>query len=317
MSNLALALDLGGTKIEAALVEANGQLVNGSRTRASMGEQASRNVDVAVGSITNVLRRVMQHSRWPEVAAVGIGSAGPVDSIRGTVSPINLGSLRRFDLVRTVTSVTQLDRAELALDGTCLALAEMWLGAARGARNALVMVVSTGVGGGVISDGRLVGGESGNAGHVGQMLINHEPNQMCTVEEIASGPMTVTWARDHGWKGDTGEDLGIAAAAGEEIAIRAIARSAQALGLGIASAMALLDLDLVLIGGGFSFVAPDYVDMVQIESRKATAVPLAHQVNVRRAGLGGEGPLVGAAGLIHRPDLLASKTSAVSPRTTV
>ena len=68
-------------------------------------------------------------------------------------------------------STCRLDTATLRLDGTCIALAEAWRGAAQGVRNAIVFVVSTGVGGGIVSDGRLVAGGSGNAGHLGQMIV--------------------------------------------------------------------------------------------------------------------------------------------------
>jgi hypothetical protein len=84
-------------------------------------------------------------------------------------------------------------------------------------RNAIVFVVSTGVGGGIVSDGRLVAGGSGNAGHLGQILVadvDGEP-AASTLEQRASGPHTVAWARAQGWAGTTGEELAVSYRAGE------------------------------------------------------------------------------------------------------
>ena len=114
----------------------------------------------------------------------------------------------------------------LALDGTCIALAEHWRGAAAGSRNALAMVVSTGVGGGLIVDGAPVRGFSGNAGHIGQLRLRARAEGAAvtdgTLESIASGPHTVAWARAQGWSGETGEQLAHAYAAADPVAVAAV-----------------------------------------------------------------------------------------------
>ena len=300
--SIALAVDLGGTKVEAALVREDGTIIPGTRARAATGRHASvRDLDAAVA---DVVARCRAGEAWSEVVAAGIGSAGPLDLSAGTVSPVNLPESAGLPLVDIVRRRSGLERVEMRLDGTCIALAELSWGAARGSRNAIVIVVSTGVGGGIVSDGRLVAGHSGNAGHIGQIVIEHDADDDGTVEGIASGPRTVAWARLQGWTGDTGEELAASYAAEDPLARASVARSANAVGVGLVNAATLLDLDLAVIGGGFSFVAEDYPAQVASAVRAHAVHDYAARLAVVRAQLGGDAPLVGAAALVHRPELL-------------
>lgn len=301
---LALAIDLGGTKVEAALVDARGSIVPGSRVRRATGADAGH--AAIEQALVDVIAQCRSLPEWSAVTAVGIGSAGPIDLVAGTISPLNLPAAQEFPIVDLVTHASGLADVTLRLDGTCIALAEVWLGAARGIAQAIVFVVSTGVGGGIISDGRLIAGASGNAGHLGQLVVAEieEDAAASTVEQRASGPHVVAWARRQGWTGTTGEDLAAAYRAGDELAARAVARSAQAIGVGIANAATLLDLELAVVGGGFSFVADDYPEQIEAAARAASVNAYARRIRVVRAGLGADAPLIGAAALVHRRDLL-------------
>lgn len=306
-NSLALAVDLGGTKVEAALVDAEGALVPGSRHRAPTGrakssDELAASVRVAVTSALDAL---------PDAATllgVGIGSAGPISVERGLVSPLNLPSWRDYPLRDLVASlVPEGTNVVLRMDGQCIALAEHWVGAGQGVDNLMGMIVSTGIGGGLILGGMVVPGPTGNAGHIGHVEVGGfddicDCGGVACVEGIASGPKTVAWAQRQGWIGETGEELAASYAAGDPIAAAAVERAGRAIGQSIASATALVDLDLIAIGGGFSHVTPDLFDHINraIQGRvqfgfvtKARAVPSA---------LSGDGPLIGSAALIHRPD---------------
>ena len=303
---LALAIDLGGAKIEGALVDADGAIIEGSRHRTPTGAGAATDLTVLERGLTEVIDGCRAHPRWNEVVAAGIGAAGPIDITAGTIAPINLPAAHGFAIVAAVRTASGLDAVTLRLDGTCIALAEAWRGAARGVRNAIVFVVSTGVGGGIVSDGRLVAGGSGNAGHLGQILVadvDGEP-AASTLEQRASGPHTVAWARAQGWAGTTGAELAVSYRAGEDVAVAAVARSAHAVGVGLTSAATLLDLELAVVGGGFSFVADDYPDRIERVVRDSAVNAYAGRLKVVRAGLGGDAPLIGAGALVHRADLL-------------
>ena len=145
----------------------------------------------------------------------------------------------------------------LAGDGICATIGEHWVGAGRGSRHMLGVVVSTGVGGGLILDGRLHHGRTANAGHIGHMVVdvNGEPcpcGSAGCVESLASGPAMVRWARANGWPGpaDTARDLVAAARDGDPVAGAAVDRAARALAAAFVSIAAACDLDRVVVGGG-------------------------------------------------------------------
>ncbi|WP_417563940.1 ROK family protein [Microbacterium sp.] len=296
MTDLALAVDLGGTKVEAALVDASGSVVPGSRSRRPTGPRATP--DLLHAQLIQVVRTVL--SAAPDgVVGIGIGSAGPIDHVAGTIAPVNMTQLHGMPLRDVVTDAAA--RAGLAdvpvvlgHDGGCLALAESWVGVTRGARSSMAFVVSTGIGGGFVLDGTLVRGASGNAGHLGQM---HSDDDL-TLERVAGGPASVEWARAQGWAGSSGEELGASAASGDVVARAAIERSARAVGRALADISALVDLEVAAVGGGFSHVSDDYVGLVAAALRDAAQLPYARATRVVRSGLHGDGPLVGAAALV-------------------
>ncbi len=304
--DVALAIDLGGTKVAGALVRAAGSVVEASRSDVPTGpESDAASLRLAIGAV--VAHAVRALPREARVVGVGIGSAGPVDRERGTVAPLNMPRAADAPLVAIVRSALPASLAELpvvlALDGLCIALAEYRYGAGRSSRTMLGMVVSTGIGGGIVTaDGPLLG-SSGNAGHIGQIEVAgfSDPGVRgleATVERIASGPNIVRWARLQGWAGQTGIDLGASYAAGDPIAVQAVHRSARAVGAAVASASALLDLDLVVIGGGFSNVVPDYVGLVASARDDTAPYPFTARARIVPAELGGDSPLVGAASLV-------------------
>ena len=314
MSVFALAVDLGGTKIEAALVDPSGVLLPGSRFRAPTGRESSSE-QLAASADSVVAQSLATLPDAATLVGVGIGSAGPITVDRGLVSPLNLPSWRDFPLrdhiAALVASLRGTDVATiLRMDGECITLAEHWVGAGQGVDNLMGMVVSTGIGGGLILGGMAVAGPTGNAGHIGHVEVGgFDEACLCggtgCVEAVASGPNTARWARSQGWVGETGEDLAASYAAGDEIAITAVRRSARAIGQAIASATALADLDLVAVGGGFSHVAPDLLDYVREAIAKRAPFPFVAKVKVIPSGLSGEGPLIGAAALVHRADFVA------------
>lgn len=293
MTALALALDIGGTKLETALVTAIGAIVPGSRTRRPTGPTIEpEGMRTAIREAITAAVAALPES--DELVGVGIGSAGPIDLIAGTIAPVNMPRLRGFALVEAVQDSVGVDvPVVLRHDGGCLALAESWVGATAGARASMSIVVSTGVGGGLVIEGRPIGGSSGNAGHLGQTHADQ-----LTLEEIASGPASVAWARDQGWTGETGEDLARDAAAGGSVARAAIGRSADAVGRALADASTLLDLEVVAVGGGFSRSADDYVELVGGALAAHAVLPYAQRTRVVRSGLGDEGPLIGAGALV-------------------
>ena len=312
MSEFALAVDIGGTKVESALVDSEGVLLPGSRDRRPTGH-GSTSEELATAASEVVAHALAALPADATVLGIGIGSAGPVDLPHGTVSPINLPAWREFPIRELVAGLVASSLGDavpitLRLDGVSLALAEHWVGATQGVDNALAITVSTGVGGGLIVNGRLLSGGTGNAGHIGQVQIATrtpgETSESVTLEVLASGPHTVRWAQEQGFTGERGEDLAAGYAAGDAVAVSAVRRSATAVGEAITAVTTLLDLDVVAIGGGFSRVSPDYLDLVRAVIDEAAYNSYATRIRVVKSGLSDESPLIGAAALVHQAHLL-------------
>lgn len=295
-TEFALAVDVGGTKAESALIDRSGVVLPGSRHRVETGPETGReSLEYSVTSIVRKTRQLLPADG--HLVGVGVGSAGPLDLMHRTVSPVNLpgAALASFDSLEEVAGAP----VSLGLDGTCIALAEHRFGAARGHETVLALVVSTGVGGGLVVANRPVTGRSGNAGHIGQMWIeSRNATDLAvagTVEGMAAGPRVVEWAREQGWDGQNGHDLSRDYANGVAIAVAAVRRSANAVGTAIASVSMLLDLEVAVVAGGFAEVSHDYLDLVATATREQTLLPYAANVIVKGTGLAGTGPLVGAS----------------------
>jgi glucokinase len=305
----ALAVDVGGTKVEAALVDPSGLVLPGSRFRAPTGlERDSAGLALSVDEVVGLATAALPVGAT--LVGAGIGSAGPVNEIEGRVSPLNLGVWRDYPLRDQVASALGDIPVLLRMDGICIALAEHWIGAGRGYANVMGMIVSTGIGGGLILHGNTVSGPTGNAGHIGHVEVaGFDDPCLCggigCVEAIASGPKTVAWARRRGWTGTTGEELGASFRAGDPIAAAAIERSGRAIGQVIASATSLVDLEIVAIGGGFSQVTPVLFDHMRAAIATRWRFGFVTKVKVVPSGLSSDGPLIGAAALVHRSEVVA------------
>ncbi|MER3389896.1 MAG: ROK family protein, partial [Microcella sp.] len=168
MTDLALAIDLGGTKVESALVAADGTLVTGSRHRRPTGSTSTS--EQLAAAVTDCVTATLG-ARTPSdtLLGAGIGSAGPIAGTSGDVSPLNLPAWRDYPLGGLVEQLLPGIPVTLRMDGICITLAEVWKGAAQGETNVMGMIVSTGVGGGLMLGGRVIAGPTGNAGHIGHV----------------------------------------------------------------------------------------------------------------------------------------------------
>ncbi|MCL2534629.1 MAG: ROK family protein [Nocardiaceae bacterium] len=285
----ALALDVGGTKMTAALVDPDGRPLDAVTV-------ATPPADVW-HACAALLRKAAGDA---PVTAVGIASAGPIDLPAGAVAPVNIDEWRGgFRIVDAVRGLFPSAEVRLALDGTAAAYAEHRLGAGRGTPDFLSVVVSTGVGGGVIRGGVIEGGRTGNAGHIGHMVVpGGDARCGCgavgCLETVASGPATLRWARANGWIGTTGADLAVDAGLGEPTAVAALARAGTALGLAFASATALLDVDLVVVGGGFAQAGPALWKPMTAAATSHARLPFLRELRLVPAELGVLGTLTGA-----------------------
>jgi glucokinase len=300
-AQLIAALDIGGTKIAGALVDSGGELV----ARSLRPTPAHEDAETVMRAVEEVLGELAAAPQWPGVQAVGIGSAGPVDASVGTVSPVNVPGWRDFPLVQRVAAVTGALPVVLTGDGVAMTAAEHWLGAARGFRNALCMVVSTGVGGGLVLGGAVHTGPTGNAGHIGHISVDLDGDPCpCgargCVERVASGPNIARRALRQGWR-PPGRDASAQAVAeaahrGDPIAVASFDRAAQALAAAIAATAALVEIEVAVIGGGVARAGSVLFDPLRRWlGEYATLSFVRNSIRVRPASMGTNAGLVGAA----------------------
>jgi glucokinase len=298
---LIAALDIGGTKIAGALVDPDGQLL----VRALRPTPAREDGATVMRAVDEVIAELRAVPQWPAAVAVGIGSAGPVDASVGTVSPVNVPGWRDYPLVAGVTEAVGGLPVVLTGDGVAIAAAEHWLGAARGHDNAVCMVVSTGVGGGLVLGGRVYPGPTGNAGHIGHISVDLDGDPCpCgsrgCVERIASGPNIARRALESGWRPPAGAEPTAAAVAdsaraGDPVALASFDRAAQALAAGIAATANLVELGIVVIGGGVAGAGPLLFDPLRAHLARYATLSFTSGMKVVPALLGTDAGLVGAA----------------------
>jgi glucokinase len=284
-----LALDIGATKFAAGVVGPGPEV------------REVRRVDVPDAGVWRACRELLLAVAGAEpVSAVGIGAAGPVDVRAGVTGPLNIPEWKAgFPVVAAVRELFPAATIRFAIDGACLALAEHRLGALRGVPDALAMTVSSGIGGGIVAGGKVLLGRTGNAGHVGHVVVpGWDTPCGCggrgCVEAIASGMSSVRWAREQGWSGGTGARLAADAHAGDEIAVAALHRAGTALGAAIASAAALLDVDRVVIGGGFAQSGAPLWDPLRAAVDAHAGLNFLRGLRVELSGITEGATLVGA-----------------------
>jgi glucokinase len=305
-----LAVDIGGTKLAVGLVEPAGRVLTWSQvpTPADLdAEQLWRTLDAL---ITGVLDGAGVTARG--LAGCGCGCGGPMEWPSGVVSPLNIPAWRAFPLRDRLAERLGGIPVRVHNDAICVVAGEHWRGAGRGRDNVLGMVVSTGVGGGLVLDGRLIEGASGNAGHIGHVVVDPDTGPLCAcggrgcLEAIARGPALVSWAQAEGWRPDqedaTAKELADDGAHGHPVGRAAMQRAGRALGIAIASATCLCDLEVVSVGGGLSQAGPLLFDPLEEALRAHARLDFARQVSVVPAALGQAAGLVGAAALIFAAD---------------
>jgi glucokinase len=309
----ALAIDIGGTKLAAGVVEPGGRLI----TLLQVPNPGDVGTEQLWHTLEVLLRRVVKAADLAVpapagLAGVGCGCGGPMEWPAGLVSPLNIPAWRSFPLRARLQEEFPGIPVRVHNDAICMTAGEHWRGAGRGVDNVLGMVVSTGVGGGLILDGRLIEGGSGNAGHIGHVVIDPEDGPPCEcggrgcVEAIARGPALVAWAQREGWRPGradvTAKDLADDGALGHPVGLAAMRRAGRALGIGIASATSLCDLEVVSVGGGLSQAGALLFDPLEEALRRHAGLDFVRQVRVVPAELGQHAGLIGAAALIFAAD---------------
>lgn len=277
-----LAVDIGGTKVAAAIVDGQGRI----QTQVVAPTPVSDDAEVVFGSVSAAIGKVC---RGEDVAVCGVGCGGPMSAGGETVSPLNIGAWREFPLRGRLQHLLGVP-VVVENDAKALALGEGWLGAARGVQNYVAMVVSTGVGGGIVLDGRLLDGAHGNAGHIGHVVV--EPDG----RPCACGGRGCLEAEASG--------LAIESSTGRpamDASTTIRRRTGTLVGRAVATVANLLDLELAVVAGSVAlgFGEPFFV-AAQAEIEFRAGLAFSRGTRIIPAGLGPAAPLVGAAAVGRR-----------------
>jgi glucokinase len=276
VASTALAIDIGGTKLAAGMVDEGGTL----GWRAAVATPQTDSAEV----LFSVLAALVERAPAAGAVVCGVGSGGPMTANGEQVSPLNIPAWRQFPLRRRLATLTGLPTF-VDNDAKALALGEGWRGAAIGLDDYLAMVVSTGIGGGIVLDGRLLEGREGNAGHIGHVIV------------VPGGRRCACGGR--GCLEAEASGTAIAAITGRPAAEAdrvTMARAGLLVGRAVASVANLLDLALALVAGSVAlgYGAPFFA-AAQAELDAGARLSFSRGAQIRPGGLGQDGPLIGAA----------------------
>ncbi len=309
--SLVIGVDLGGTKIATAAADLGGSLLS----KVIKPTCPERGQDAVIGTIVDSIKEAVGSAgaSMADIKSIGIGSPGPVDLEAGTV--IFAPNLMWHDvpIVQMLQEILALP-VYLENDANVAGLGEYRFGAGKGSKNMVYITVSTGVGGGLILNGKIHGGSFGMAGEVGHMtIVNDGPlcgcgNQGC-LEALAAGPAIARKARACILHGDdtiirdmaggcveniTAKTVGEAAAAGDILAKEIIDKTGEYLGIGVANLINVINPDTVVIGGGVSNMGELLLAPLRRAAERRAIKAAFQKVRIVKAELGSEAGLVGA-----------------------
>ena len=279
-----LAVDIGGTKVAAGIVDPKGQVLYRRR-----GPTACPDAEALFVLVERLARAVLDEHGEP-VEICGIGSGGPARDNHRLLSPLNISVWRDFPLQERLSDVLDIP-VIVDNDAKALTLAEGWVGGAVGEDNYLAMVVSTGIGAGIVLNGRLLDGADGNAGHIGHVFVQEggRPDAAGVVgllEGQASGSAI--------------KDLlnGVAPA---DAPLEMRRRVGTLVGRGVGSVANLLDLRLAVVGGSVALgYGADLFNAAQAEIDRICRLLHSKGTKIIPSPLGSHGGLIGAAAVASR-----------------
>ena len=279
-----LAVDIGGTKVAVGVVAPDGQVLGQRR-----GPSQAADEEALFALVVELARAVLDEHGQP-VSVCGVGSGGPSRDNHRLLSPLNIAVWRDFPLRERLSDALGLPVA-VDNDAKALALAEGWVGGAVGEDNYLAMVVSTGIGGGIVLNGRLLDGADGNAGHIGHIFVAEDgradaAGAVGLLEGQASGTAIADLLE------------GIAPA---DAPTEMRQQVGTLVGRGVGSVANLLDLRLAVVGGSVALgYGGDFFDAAQAEIDRICRLVHSQGTRIIPSPLGADGGLIGAAAVAGR-----------------
>ena len=298
MREVCFGIDVGGTTVKLGLVSREGDLLDKREF------PTFRDVDATFDDIAGHMRQVMES--FPDCICVGggVGVPGPVVNQSLVTLCVNLG-WENLNVAQELSSRAGVP-VKAANDANLAALGEAWQGTGKGCRNLVLFTVGTGVGGGVICDGRIVAGATGAGGEVGHMTVPFHPDWECCcgrkgcLEVTSSATGIIRAARQFSPFKEmdkvTAKDVYDAAAAGDENAQAVVKEAGSALGYAAAVVSCVVNPEIILLGGGVSAAGSALLGPVEA-AFKANVLSACSDVRFALAQLGNNAGIYGGAAL--------------------
>ena len=278
-----LAIDVGGTKVASGIVDTNGNTSHKSKIQTVVPV-----AETLYSRLLQMAKNTLELANGP-VEAVGVGCGGPAKHSYQLVSPLNISEWRDFPLREKLEQDLQIP-TYVDNDAKALALAEGWVGTAKQCRNFLAMVVSTGVGGGIVLNGNLLEGADGNAGHIGHVFVDpHGGKDANGVSGLLEGSASGSALQ---------RALGSPAVNANTETRKKVG---ELVGRAVASVANLLDLQLAVVSGsvalGFGNI---FFEAAQSTIDQLSKIEHANGTKIVPSELADEGPLIGAGAVGFR-----------------
>jgi glucokinase len=286
-----LALDLGGTKLAAALFNADGEILQQS-TFPLAGRSGTE-----VGAL--IIDAVKQISRDAALSAVGVAVPGIYRSTTATVWAPNIPGWDDYPLHAELSAALSDVPVVVESDRTCYILGEVWRGNARGARNAIFISVGTGIGAGILADGHVIRGHHDIAGAVGWLALDRpyeEKYRSCgNFEYYAAGPGIARAAQERGLENATTELVFKAFEQRDERAVAVVEQAVAYWGMAVANLVSVFNPEVIVFGGGVFGPAAGLLNAIYDEALKWAQPISIRQVKLVASALGSDAGLYGAA----------------------
>lgn len=302
--DLAVGIDIGGTKVAIGIIDSSGQVIAKSRIESDFLVTPSVMVSRIVHSTEDLIQKHLINPK--SIIGIGVGAPGPLDPLNGRITcPPNLPGWNDFPLVDEMKQLFPYT-IRMENDATAAALAEKWIGAAQYTDNFIFLTISTGIGAGIYLHGKLITGATGNAGDVGHIVLDPSAGkcpcgQHGCWEWVASGTAIARQASELAGRQLTSKDAFDLAAQGNTSLQQLIDKTFHYIGVGCATLINLFDPDTIVIGGGVSQIGSPLFQAVQNYTSQFALNPSGRQSKIVPARLKQDAGLIGAAALVHYP----------------
>jgi glucokinase len=312
MKNYYIGIDIGGTNAPASIVNGEGKILK-------LIDQKTLSEGGPDKVISRIIESIKELINWgksnldSEIKAVGIGAPGTIRNGKVITSP-NLPNWRDIPIVEIIKKQISIP-VELDNDANCAALAEHWIGEAKGKTNAILITLGTGIGGGIIINNEVYRGSHGTAGELGHItIVNKGTKCACgnfgCLEAYASANATLSRVKEKLKREDidsslnnkklselTTYDIFLAAEDGDRFSQKSLNETGMYLGIGIATLSNIFDPDIILIGGGFSDASKYLIPSAIEEAYRRSFKSVMDNIEIKRAKLGNQAGIIGAAAL--------------------